>query len=97
MSALYLELGRFDLATDYERRASRIARENKSPLTEAISFFNLAKLLYAKGKYKKALSLYEKALLLAEGALGQYHLQVAEIVHCIGTVYHRLGDYRAAR
>ena len=52
--------------------------------------------LYGAGKYDEARPLYEHAIEIRERALGANHLEVAQVLNNLATVYHAKGEYAKA-
>jgi hypothetical protein len=79
--------------------AARAIAEETTPdarLLEAQSAYEQAKKLHEEGKYAEAVMQAEHALALREAVLGKNHLDVADSLACLATLYWEQGLYERA-
>ncbi|OQY55166.1 MAG: hypothetical protein DRR08_11800 [Candidatus Parabeggiatoa sp. nov. 2] len=65
---------------------------------ELLGLFDyLAHTYHEKGEYKKAQSLFEKALVIREERLGEEHLDIPNTINNLGLLYQAQGEYHKAQ
>ncbi|GHU74497.1 hypothetical protein FACS1894188_02900 [Clostridia bacterium] len=69
-------------------------KEQQSSVAQILS--NIAEVYYNQGKYKKALELYNKVLLIRGPVFGTAQLDTGEVYNNIGNIYYMQGEYQKA-
>ncbi|AFZ55137.1 CHAT domain-containing tetratricopeptide repeat protein [Cyanobacterium aponinum] len=64
--------------------------------TEAEKLYEQLFSLYQQGKYKEAIPIAEKIIVLAKELVGEKHPDTAEAINNLGTLYREIGDYKKA-
>ncbi|KAL7473250.1 hypothetical protein ACHAXS_014029 [Conticribra weissflogii] len=100
LGSLSRELGLYDEAMDYHQRALHL-QQSTSSAAKAMTAETCVLMGMTKSKmceYKRALDLFEDALLVLKSSLGKRHSSdsVAITLSQIGAVYFELGDFNKA-
>jgi DNA-binding SARP family transcriptional activator/predicted ATPase len=95
LGELAIRRGAYDEAERLSREALRIGKERDDELSHSYASFNLAKIAYFRGEYRRAVQGYKDSLEHVEGR--ESDVAAAEMGSFLGDATLATGDYQGAR
>jgi predicted ATPase len=95
LGELAIRRGAYDEAERLSREALRIGKERDDDFSHSYASFNLAKIAYFRGEYRRAVQGYKESLDRHGGAMSD--VGVAEFSSFLGDATLATGDYQGAR